>query len=161
MVYKKLALLAILSILASASYAGIFGPKTFDECLDDGKTGRSPQELNIRRNSCRAKFPLMPKLLKGGSGEMVCMADRAGELVLKYKNGTIIGQSSKEKLPQLIDGVYYLKNTEVFKVNYSKKSKLLRVDLSIYPAGGSVTMTLFDPDDLTRIDTFSYDCVEK
>ena len=52
--------------------AGIFGPNNFEECMVDGKVGRTRVEIALLRVSCRKRFPALPSLAANKSTKLFC-----------------------------------------------------------------------------------------
>jgi hypothetical protein len=50
----------------------IFGPSNYEECLADGKIGRTNSEIAVQMKMCRKKFPVLANLSKNGAGLMKC-----------------------------------------------------------------------------------------
>jgi len=63
-------LLILLFLMSQDSYSGIFGPSSYEECVSDGKTGRSEKELSLLIDLCSSKFP-KPKSIFNHSGNFV------------------------------------------------------------------------------------------
>lgn len=45
---------------------------TYEDCILDGKTGRTNAELNLLKNTCRAKYPVLSKSSKGNNASIYC-----------------------------------------------------------------------------------------
>jgi hypothetical protein len=56
---KVLFLLLLVPNLVSAS---LFGPSNYEECMTQGKTGRTDAELALKHKECRKKFPKLPSI---------------------------------------------------------------------------------------------------
>lgn len=53
--------------------AGLFGPSNFEECMSDGKIGRSTAEIYQLRKSCQKKFPKLPSIKNGINAPVKCV----------------------------------------------------------------------------------------
>jgi hypothetical protein len=56
----------------SAIAISIFGPSSYEECLADGKIGRTDSEIAVQMKMCRKKFPILPNLSKNEVGQIKC-----------------------------------------------------------------------------------------
>jgi hypothetical protein len=61
------------SIWISPVYAGFFGPSNFEECMSDGKIGRSTAEIFQLKKSCQKKFPKLPSIANGNNRPVQCI----------------------------------------------------------------------------------------
>ena len=52
--------------------AGFFGPSNFEECMSDGKVGRSTAEIFQLRKNCQKKFPKLPSIANGNNRPVQC-----------------------------------------------------------------------------------------
>lgn len=74
---QKLELVLIgLLLMPILSFAGFLGPSNYEECMSDGKTGRTPQELGLLKNACLTKFPHLKKTYKGQNVNLTCRDDQ-------------------------------------------------------------------------------------
>ena len=71
----KLILISLL-LMPILSFAGLLGPSNYEECMSDGKIGRSPQELGLLKNACLNKFPDLKKTYKGQNANLTCRDDQ-------------------------------------------------------------------------------------
>jgi hypothetical protein len=89
---KNIFIAATLILFTNSSFAGILGPSSFEECMNDGKVGRNRSELQIHENSCRKKFPKLSNLKKGKSTKITCVFDdMVGGLQFEFNLNKKIG----------------------------------------------------------------------
>ena len=68
----KLIPIFILFFLTNNAYANLFGPSNYEECVADGKTGRTNSELGFHMDKCLIKFPKVPSIFKGTDKYVLC-----------------------------------------------------------------------------------------
>jgi hypothetical protein len=61
MLYLRL-ITILLFLICGASEAALFGASNYEECMSDGKVGRTNAELRLLTDKCRKEFPALPKL---------------------------------------------------------------------------------------------------
>lgn len=61
---SKFIVLIFTFLFSLSANAWLFGPKSYEECMNDGKVGRTNAELYELRKYCRSKFPQKIKELK-------------------------------------------------------------------------------------------------
>ena len=76
-------------LISSKSQAAWFGPSTYEECMNDGKVGRTTSELNLLKNYCQKKFPKLPKLHKLKDANIKCVGDKSEVVNFKIKNNLV------------------------------------------------------------------------
>lgn len=69
---KNIIILAVIMGLSIVAYYEFSIPKSYGDCLDDGKTGRTGEELAIKAAVCRKQFPALPNLAKGKQSIVKC-----------------------------------------------------------------------------------------
>lgn len=117
--------------------AALFGASTFEECMNDGRVGRTNAELRILKNKCEKQFPKLQKLYSLKDANISCEGKDTNGIVnyrisknklsLSHLNSTFpILVRTKEKL--LIKG-FFLKN--------EKLNKDILATLTIFPLDGS------------------------
>lgn len=74
--YAAVGIVVILGALAAWS---LVGPKNFQECMDDGVTGRSAAELSYKREACYSRFPVLPKTASGKDAVLSCIENSSHE----------------------------------------------------------------------------------
>ena len=67
----------------------LFGPDTYEECVSDGKVGRTNAEVATQMQMCRKKFPVLNKLKARKSGEIKCSQDKGEVWKIRLKEKTI------------------------------------------------------------------------
>lgn len=74
---------AILILIVSGLFAGSFfsGPQNFQECMDDGITGRTLAELNYKKEGCYSRFPVLPLTAKGKNVVLSCIENGSHERI--------------------------------------------------------------------------------
>ena len=69
---KKIIVLTAL-LLSQTANAGLFGASTYEECMSDGKVGRTNAELRLLTDKCRKMFPALPKLYALKDSKFSCI----------------------------------------------------------------------------------------
>ena len=59
--------------LSLPAVAGLFGPSNFEECMSDGKIGRSTAEIYQLRKNCQKKFPKLLSIKNGTDIPVKCV----------------------------------------------------------------------------------------
>lgn len=62
----------VLTLISLNASAGLFGASNFEECMSDGKVGRTNAELVMQSNKCRKSFPKLPSLKTKNAKELYC-----------------------------------------------------------------------------------------
>jgi hypothetical protein len=70
--FLKISLISIGCILIAWFLITSLPSGTYEDCILDGKTGRTNAELNLLKNTCRGKFPILSKLSNGKSASIYC-----------------------------------------------------------------------------------------
>jgi len=65
-------ILITLFLFPLTAFAQIFGPKNFDQCMNDGKVGRTNAELALKHKECRNKFPALPSIKNKSNKDVDC-----------------------------------------------------------------------------------------
>lgn len=88
-IMRKLLLISLFS-LPTISHAALFGASSYEECVNDGKVGRTNFEMRALINKCRKDFPMLPKLAKKKEANLVCR-DTDGKTVnyVEVKSNTV------------------------------------------------------------------------
>lgn len=68
-------LFLIIALFPIISSAALFGPNSYEECMDDDKSGKTSIEIRLLSNKCRNDFPMLPKLSKKRDANLVCRDD--------------------------------------------------------------------------------------
>jgi len=76
--------LLIVLLFPCVVYAQIFGPRSFEECMSDGKTGRTSAELSIKENECRKRFPKLSALAKRSDKPFQCVLPDNRTVTFRY-----------------------------------------------------------------------------
>lgn len=84
-------------ILSSASNAALFGPNSYEECMSDGKVGRTNAETRNLHLKCRQQFPVLVNLYKKNKSDLVCMLSNGDELLIKVDKKNIYVNKSLSK----------------------------------------------------------------
>ena len=59
-------------MLASFTANAAWFATSFEDCINDGKVGRTNAELEILKQTCRVKFPKLPSIQKGAGKAVSC-----------------------------------------------------------------------------------------
>jgi hypothetical protein len=54
--------------------AGLFGASNYEECMNDGKVGRTDIEMQMLHLKCQKQFPKLPKLFKMKDSTILCVS---------------------------------------------------------------------------------------
>jgi hypothetical protein len=66
--------------------AGLFGPSNFEDCVSDGKVGRSNGELFQHMKSCQKKFPKLPSIKDGNNKSISCIFSGSNDVYTAQYN---------------------------------------------------------------------------
>lgn len=152
--------------LACSANAGIFGPANYDECVNDGKVGRTPAELRNLYEFCASRFPKLPKILRKGRSDVNCFFDdgRGGAepLSLTFDGDKVWGKRKidYDLILRRANNEIYLAGSKVIKVK-GPKGNLMFVAFYLDPRFGSARLELFESEFAKKIDQFSLSCEEK
>jgi hypothetical protein len=80
--FLKISLISIGCILIAWFLITSLSSGTYEDCILDGKTGRTNAELTLLKNTCRGKFPILSKLSSGKSASIYCEMN----LIANYKS---------------------------------------------------------------------------
>jgi hypothetical protein len=115
----------------NSSQAWIFGPSNFEECVSDGKVGRSNMEMRALHDLCRKKFPnktqLKPekyklkKAYEGRDSKIVCestdIESPNEKIVIEISDGNLIVEdrplSDINKNGNILEAVFKSNNQEI------------------------------------------------
>lgn len=148
MIKKIISILAMLISLNAS--AGLFGASTFEECMSDGKVGRTNAELNLLKAKCRKEFPVLPKLYALKNARISCSAT-GGEGTEVYKvNGNKVND-----MP-----ITYRKNEQIVftGIKIDVKNEGIKIAKSTIDTLNGIHKITFDADG--RSISFEYDCTE-
>lgn len=140
--------------------SALFGPDNYDECMSDGKFGRSNNELGLLESKCRSKFPVLPKLYSMKNSSIVCIRDDNDD-TLTY---TITSKGMALKNSKITFPIYYRSSEKVVvKGNIVQKINTKQTYPSIFTLDnlyGKATIEFNDKvsSELIRM---GYECIEK
>ena len=151
-----LALMLISSLNASA---GLFGASNFEECMSDGKVGRTNAELYLLKKNCQRKFPKLPKQYAMKDATILCVSSDKSEqdTYQIYKNNLISETGKKYQLNLRTEESIVLK---AHWVEHYITKKPLPTTFKIETLSGAATIEVFETNELIN-PTFSYSCTEK
>lgn len=66
------ALLTAALLIASSAYAWLLGANSYEECINDGKVGRTTAEMSALSTKCYNQFPKLQKLSINKDVSLVC-----------------------------------------------------------------------------------------
>jgi hypothetical protein len=160
--YKLIsASLLLISFNVNAAW---FGASNYEECVADGKTGRSNRELALLASKCRKQFPILKKLYEMKDSTIVCVGGGFG-----YSEGSEhdIYKISKNQLVTETGKVIQLslrtKETIIVKAEWAENNvtrKLLPTAFMIKTLNGLGTLEVFNTGELTNPKSF-YNCSEQ
>jgi len=89
--HRSLATILIVLALQPSPSQGVslFGPDSYEECVSDGRVGRTNAEIATQMQMCRKKFPVLKKLKARKSGEIKCSQNQGGVWRIRLKEKTI------------------------------------------------------------------------
>ncbi len=70
---KILGLFLLFTSFHPVASGNFFRPENYEECVSDGKVGRSNLELSAHKSMCRKKFPVLSKIANYGTGKIQCV----------------------------------------------------------------------------------------
>ena len=90
--------ITVLFLLFTASFAQAawFGPSTYEECMNDGKVGRTSGELGLLNKHCQKKFPKLLKLHKLKDAYLTCIGEKSEVVHLKIKKNFVYVDDNKK-----------------------------------------------------------------
>lgn len=62
----------VLTFISSNANAGFFGASNYEECINDGKVGRSVAEMSALSAKCYSQFPKLHKLSLKKDVDLIC-----------------------------------------------------------------------------------------
>ena len=95
-----------------------FGANNYEECMSDGKVGRTNDELHLLMNKCQLAFPKLPKLHAMQNAKILCVGtdedtrsfsitkDKIYTLAMKYE-GEISIRTPKKIIGNIDHSVQY------------------------------------------------------
>jgi hypothetical protein len=155
---KKLFLLLILLFPVVAN-AALFGASSYEECMADGKVGRTNAELQVLRNKCEKQFPKLAKLYGMKDSTILCLSsDNSAQDTYKISKNYLITESGKNlKLDLRTADTIILKSLWA-EDNVTKKP--LPTTLTIKPLNGSATIEIFETKEFINPKIY-YMCTER
>lgn len=99
---KKLIAVLIIAMvqISDSAYAGFFGASNYEECMSDGKVGRTNAEISLLHKNCQKKFPVLSTLSAKKITKIKCdFSDKLIDdfyLVLNPQKKTAIFQKDKK-----------------------------------------------------------------
>ncbi len=92
----QLGILVLLALPKISFAVSLFGPSNYEECMVDGKVGRTNAEISLQMRMCRKNFPLLSNISKKGIGIIRCAdySDKSSS-VFSIKQNTIVQQGTK------------------------------------------------------------------
>ena len=121
------------------SYAWPLDPSNFDECMVDGKVGRTNEEISIQFNYCIKKFPAIPSIPKNKDIKLACLDDRDKVLELSITgNELFVGTNRLTITSKTEESAIY----KGYVTNIQDQSKAT-IKISINPLTGNIKLSLF------------------
>lgn len=75
----------IIAVFPSISSAALFGPDSYEDCMNDGKVGRAIAEMQMLKLKCQKEFPKLKKLSKAKNVNLSCFSTDNHPLYLSIK----------------------------------------------------------------------------
>jgi hypothetical protein len=97
-------IISILTMLISLNAsAGLFGASNYEECMSDGKVGRTNAELQVLKSKCERQFPKLPKLYALKDASISCEGkDTDGTVDYTISKNKLIISTEKPSFPILV-----------------------------------------------------------
>lgn len=150
---KKI-LLSFLLLTTSYASAQLFGPKNYEECVSDGKTGRTNAELAVHMDNCAVKFPSVPSIFKGNDKFVLCSFSSDKRFGFEIKASKKNNSATIKNFDNLGAGKVSIFNKEYVELIFEKSGKVKETILISISNYGNFTF---------RDNSGSYNgnCVEK
>ena len=147
-------------IFSVSSYAALFGTKTYEECVSDGKVGRTNAEIQLLINSCQIKFPHLKRVNEGSVAHIVCVGKGVDSLELKFNKSQVL---SGEKFKDISPIRLRHNNTVYFNLNkmIKFKEKFLLTSNELNTLDGRLGMEIRETEQGKVLDKFHLVCYEK
>ena len=146
---KKIIVLTAL-LLSQTANAGLFGASTYEECMSDGKVGRTNAELRLLTDKCRKEFPALPKLYALKNARISCVsADRQTTYIYKVNGNKV------DDMP-----ITYRKNEQIVftGIKIDVKNEGTKIAKSTIDTLNGILKLTFDAEE--RSIYFDFDCTE-
>ena len=150
--------LILVMLLATGNADAItFGANNYEECMSDGKVGRTNDELHLLMNKCHLAFPKLPKLHAMQNAKILCVGPNEETesfsitkdkiYTLPIKSGGEVSIRTPKKIVGNIDQYVYFHD------------KTVQTRLTIETLTGVATWYLEIPNG--NPPTIYYDCTEQ
>ena len=101
------------SFLQNDVYTKLFTPSTYEECMNDGKVGRTNVEIKNHKNFCQKKFPALPSIKNGNKKEVLCKLENYDvnwvfKISVDKKNNSAFFENRKVELSSFTDSTVYM-----------------------------------------------------
>ena len=73
---KRLLFVFVLISFSRLGYTQILGPMDYETCMNDGRVGRTHQELALKHRECTKRFPALPSIANKSNRSVVCTLGR-------------------------------------------------------------------------------------
>lgn len=137
----------------------IFGPSSYEECLADGKIGRTNSEIAIQMKMCRKKFPVLLNLSRNGVGLIKC-TDTNDKTFIQFslRGKQIIQETGKGSFSITIKNSQFIR----FEDERSEKSSGRKVKMygEIDLQEGSMQIDVSFLDNKSHPVKYHFNCVE-
>ena len=149
----------LLPFSSTVDAINLFGPNNYEECVADGKVGRTSAEIGLQMQMCRKKFPLLPKLAKAGTGLINC-ADYQDKSSIQF-----IFQTKKViKVGSKLDFNIIAKNSDFIRFNAEAKDyenkKAVKMNAELEVSEGRLKIVVNYQDGKSPAVTYDFQCIE-
>lgn len=126
---KILFIFLTLLLVSTSSQANLFGASTYEECVEDGKVGRTNMEVRNLRDKCRQKFPLLSNLYKNNKANITCLFENGDELQIAINDKNVVINGRQGRFVMRTAEKIVVKDFNAAKVNARSLNSVLEIDM--------------------------------
>ncbi|MEI8363623.1 MAG: hypothetical protein WCG35_10455 [Betaproteobacteria bacterium] len=139
--------------------AGLFGASNYEECMSDGKVGRTEQEMQVLNLKCQKQFPKLPKLFGMKNSTVFCVSsDGNAKDTYRFTRNELIVESGKHYPLTVRTSEIVVVKANWVQRNDTKKD--FPTTFTLTPLDGSAKIVALETG-LKYPPSYFYDCIEK
>ena len=118
-----------LTFISFNANAGFFGASNYEECMNDGKVGRTEQEMQVLDLKCQKQFPKLVKLYNGKNSKLHCVESYEKSILFFEVVGNVVNSApQKLKVTTKANGTIYFGGVDATNSNIVINGSLNTLD---------------------------------
>ena len=142
--------------------AGIFGPNSYEDCLDDMLKSAKNYDLPVANLICRNKFPKLVNLSNKKDTNLSCEdSNKKNVYHIKIKSGKVSIQENKKVNFEITSFTRESFTFKGFSTDSKDEKRKIKIFGNINPATSFGRITVEYVDGITKDFTYEFSCVEE